>query len=74
MSDPSKVQQYMSMLFHIIQERCKSDAFIGHVCTCNSNGWNLLINLRGSRTFTCLTLHQFSGGQLQNFVVFREES
>ena len=40
MGAPSKVQQCMLMLFCIIQERYNSDAFIGHVRRCDSNGWN----------------------------------
>ena len=35
---PLEIQQYMSILFHIIQERCNSDAFIGQVRRCESNG------------------------------------
>ena len=46
MGYPSKPQRFMSIIFHIIQEICNSDAFIGHVHICDIYGCNLLITLQ----------------------------
>ena len=38
--DPSKVQQFMAIIIHRIEEVCNSNVFIGNVVICGSNGWN----------------------------------